>query len=61
MARKALWSSPQLLELMKEVRSIEHRIKSGSVSHVYAALTEVIGRVLLAKPGEKPGKRAPLP
>lgn len=44
MKRKSLWKTEQLLDLLKDVRRIEQRIKSSSLVHVYAALTEVIGR-----------------
>lgn len=61
LARKSLWSLSQLLDILKEVRAIEHRIKSSSASHVFVALTEAIGRYVLGKRGkEKPGKKRPL-
>ncbi len=47
MRRKSLWSMAQLLSLLKDVRQIEQRLKSSSIVHVYAALAEVIGRLVL--------------
>jgi DNA polymerase III subunit delta len=61
LARKAIWSPPQLLDLLKEIRDIEQRIKSSSISHVFATLTEVIGRFVLGKrTSERQGDRFPL-
>jgi DNA polymerase-3 subunit delta len=45
--RKSLWNPSQLAALLGDVRRIEQKIKSGSLMHVYAALTEVIGRYVL--------------
>ncbi|HVN71761.1 MAG TPA: DNA polymerase III subunit delta [Desulfomonilia bacterium] len=45
--RKPLWSTTQLLILLKEIRQIEQKLKSSSLTHIYAALTEAIGRHVL--------------
>lgn len=50
--RKSLWSGIQLTTLLKEVRAIEQRLKSGQLAHTYAALCEVIGRTVLTPKGE---------
>jgi len=50
--RKSLWSVEQLLSLLKDIRRIEQRLKSSSLVHVYAALTEVIGRLVLTPRNE---------
>ncbi len=55
--RKSLWSVKQLVSLLKDVRRIEQRLKSSSLVHVYAALTEVIGRLVLP---HKDGEKVPL-
>jgi hypothetical protein len=47
----------QLVSLLKDVRRIEQRLKSSSLVHVYAALTEVIGRLVLP---HKDGEKVPL-
>jgi DNA polymerase-3 subunit delta len=58
LARKSIWTLSQLLELLKEIRDIEQRIKSSSAGHVFAALTELIGRFVLGKRNpERPGDR----
>jgi len=49
LARKGIWTPSQLLDLLKEIRDIEQRIKSSSITHVSAALTELIGRFVLGK------------
>jgi DNA polymerase III delta subunit len=46
--RKSLWSLSQLVSMLKDLRQIEQGIKSSSLVHVYAALTEVIGRHVLS-------------
>ena len=58
MRRKSLWNMAQLLSLLKDVRQIEQRLKSSSIVHVYAALTEVIGRLVLPprNEGRIPGR-----
>jgi DNA polymerase III subunit delta len=58
MRRKSLWNMGQLLSLLKDVRQIEQRLKSSSIVHVYAALTEVIGRLVLppGNEGRIPGR-----
>jgi DNA polymerase III subunit delta len=61
MARKSLWSTSQLLGLLKDVRAIEHRLKSSSATHIFVALTEVIGRVVLGtRNEERLSRRQPL-
>ena len=52
MRRKSSWSIAQLITALKDVRGIEQRLKSGSLIHVYAALTEVIGRIVLSPRNE---------
>jgi DNA polymerase-3 subunit delta len=52
MRRKSSWSIAQLTTLLKDVRGIEQRLKSSSLIHVYAALTEVIGRLVLSPRNE---------
>jgi DNA polymerase-3 subunit delta len=52
--RKSLWNMAQLISLLKDVRKIEQQLKSSSLIHVYAALTEVIGRIVLS-PGIRGG------
>jgi DNA polymerase-3 subunit delta len=52
MRRKSSWSISQLTNLLKDVRGIEQKIKSSSLIHVYAALTEVIGRLVLSPRNE---------
>jgi DNA polymerase-3 subunit delta len=52
MRRKSLWSIAQLISVLKDVRNIEQRLKSSSLIHVYAALTEVIGRLVLSPRNE---------
>lgn len=60
MARKSMWSSSQLLALLDEVRTIEHQIKSSSISHAFIAMSELIGRYVLGtRNEERPGKRLP--
>jgi len=58
MRRKSLWNMAQLLSLLKDVRQIEQRLKSSSIVHVHAALTEVIGRLVLppGNEGRIPGR-----
>jgi DNA polymerase-3 subunit delta len=61
MARKYLWNTSQLIALLKDVRDIEHRLKSSSASHIYVALTEVIGVVVFGtRNEERPARRQPL-
>ncbi len=45
--RKSLWSASQLCAFLGEVRRIEQRLKSSSLTHGYASLAEVIGRLVL--------------
>jgi DNA polymerase III subunit delta len=52
MRRKSSWSIAQLISALKDVRRIEQRLKSSSLIHVYAALTEVIGRLVLSPRNE---------
>jgi DNA polymerase III subunit delta len=52
MRRKSSWSSAQLALLLKDIRGIEQRLKSGTLTHVYAALTEVIGRLVFSPRNE---------
>jgi DNA polymerase-3 subunit delta len=52
MRRKSSWSIAQLTTLLKDVRGIEQQIKSSSLVHVYAALTELIGRIVLSPRNE---------
>jgi DNA polymerase III subunit delta len=52
MRRKSSWSLAQLTTLLKDVRGIEQRLKSSSLIHVYAALTELIGRLVLSPRNE---------
>lgn len=52
MRRKSSWSIAQLTTLLMDVRGIEQRLKSGSLIHVYAALTEMIGRLVLSPRNE---------
>ncbi len=54
--RKSLWSMEQLMSLLKDIRRIEQRVKSSSLVHVYAALTEVIGRLVI--PPRNEGKES---
>jgi DNA polymerase-3 subunit delta len=58
MRRKSLWNTAQLLSLLKDVRQIEQRLKSSAIVHVYAALAEVIGRLVLPprNEGRIPGR-----
>ena len=52
MRRKSSWSIAQLTIVLKDVRGIEQKIKSSSLIHVYAALTELIGRLVLSPRNE---------
>jgi|APIni6443716594_1056825.scaffolds.fasta_scaffold74113_2 DNA polymerase-3 subunit delta len=52
MRRKSSWSIAQLTTLLKDVRGIEQKLKSSSLIHVYAALTELIGRLVLSPRNE---------
>lgn len=45
--RRSLWNGAQLTSLLKEIRGIEQRLKTGSVINGYASLAEVIGDVTL--------------
>lgn len=61
LGRKSIWSPSQLLDFLKEIRNIEQRIKSSSISHVFASLTELIGRFVMGKKSvERSGDRYPL-
>lgn len=45
--RKSLWNVSQLVTLLKDVRGIEQKLKSSSVTNGFASLAEVIGRLVL--------------
>lgn len=45
--RRSLWNGAQLTSLLKEIRGVEQKLKTGSVINGYASLAEVIGDVTL--------------
>lgn len=55
--RKSLWTAQELLSFLREVRSIEHGLKSGMIVSGFEALAGLVGRIVLAERGVRPDPR----